>query len=67
MLLAVTGGIILGAIGLGALYDYIAKRHGRNISISASGPMMNVIDSTRLHEDGWTGGPDTAAEVERDL
>jgi hypothetical protein len=42
MFLAVTGGILAGAVALGALYDYIAKRHGKNVSISASGPFMDV-------------------------
>jgi hypothetical protein len=67
MFLAIVGGVLVGGVGLAALYDYIAKRHGKNVSVSGAGPMMRVIDSTRLHEDGWTEGPVTAAEVERDL
>jgi hypothetical protein len=67
MVLAITGGVIVGGVGLAALYDYIAKRHGRNVSISASAPMMNIIDATSFHEDGLTAGLDNAAEVQRNL
>jgi hypothetical protein len=63
MFLVIAGAILVGAVGLGALYDYISKRHGRSISIDGSGPIINVIDSTHLHESGLTaGGPEPAAE-----
>jgi hypothetical protein len=42
MFLAITGGVLVGGVGLAALYDYIAKKHGKNVSISASGPFMDV-------------------------
>jgi hypothetical protein len=42
MFLAITGGILVGGVGLAALYDFIARRHGKNVSVSASGPFMDV-------------------------
>jgi hypothetical protein len=30
--LAIVGGIIAGSVGLGALYDYVTKRRGRNVN-----------------------------------
>jgi hypothetical protein len=30
--LAIVGGVIVGSIGLGALYDYVAKRRGRSFN-----------------------------------
>jgi len=68
MVLAIAAGVIVGAIGLAALYDYVAKRrHGWNIGVTADEPMMNVIDKTHLHPDPFTEGPRTATEIERDL
>jgi hypothetical protein len=32
MWLIIAGGILVGSIGLGALYDYLARRRGRNAS-----------------------------------
>jgi hypothetical protein len=46
MLLAVSGGVIVGVVALGALYDYVAKRHGKSSGMSASGPFMNVGSQT---------------------
>jgi hypothetical protein len=66
MFLAIAGAILVGAVGLAALYDYISKRHGRDISVDGSGPLMNVIDSTRLHESGLTGGRDAMSAVSGD-
>jgi hypothetical protein len=37
--LAIIGGVIAAIVGLGVLYDYINRRRGRDISISASGPI----------------------------
>lgn len=39
MFLAITGGILGGVVALGALYDYVARRHGRSTGMSASGPL----------------------------
>jgi hypothetical protein len=36
MWLAIAGGILVGSVGLGALYDHVARRHGRNISFGRS-------------------------------
>ena len=55
MFFIIAGCVIVGAVGLAALYDYISKRRGKNIEISASGPMTPTIDQTHYHEDGWTG------------
>jgi hypothetical protein len=38
MFWAITGGILGGGVALAALYDYVAKRHGQRVSISAAGP-----------------------------
>jgi hypothetical protein len=62
----IAGGIILAAIGLAALYDYVGKRrHGWNIGI-APGPVRKMINPTGLHPDALTGDPDPAASAERD-
>lgn len=39
MFWAITGGIVAGGIGLGALYDFIVGRRGSKVSVDASGPM----------------------------
>jgi hypothetical protein len=39
MFLIIAGGIIVGAVGLGAIYDFVGRRHGRNVSVSSSGPL----------------------------
>jgi hypothetical protein len=39
MFLIITGGIIVGAVGLGAIYDFVARRHGRNVGVDGSGPL----------------------------
>jgi hypothetical protein len=36
MWLAIVGGILVGSVGLGALYDHVAKRRGRNVSFGRS-------------------------------
>jgi hypothetical protein len=36
MWLVIAGGVIVGSVGLGALYDYVAKRRGRNVSFGSS-------------------------------
>ena len=30
--LVIVGGVLVGSVGLGALYDYVAKRRGRNVN-----------------------------------
>jgi hypothetical protein len=39
MFLAITGGILVGGVGLAAIYDYVARRHGRNTAVDGSGPL----------------------------
>ena len=39
MFWAITGGIVVGGIGLGAVYDFIVRRRGSSVSISSKGPM----------------------------
>jgi hypothetical protein len=37
--LAITGAVVVGSVGLAAVYDYISRRHGKNTSVSVSGPI----------------------------
>jgi len=37
--LAITGAVIVGGVGLAAIYDYIARRNGKSTSVSISGPI----------------------------
>jgi len=48
MFWAITGGIVIGAIVLGAAYDLIARRHGSRVSVSATGPLDESIVSLNL-------------------
>jgi hypothetical protein len=36
MWLIIAGGVIAGSVGLGALYDYRARRRGRDVSFGSS-------------------------------
>jgi hypothetical protein len=36
MWLAIGGGVLVAAVGLGALYDYVARRRGRDVSFGSS-------------------------------
>jgi hypothetical protein len=40
MVLAITGGILVVGVALAALYDNIARRHGKNVGVSMSGPWI---------------------------
>ena len=44
MLFVIAGGVILGAIGLGALYDYRARRRGTRVSVSTQEASSNPRD-----------------------
>jgi hypothetical protein len=37
--LAIAGAVIGGSVALAAVYDYVARRRGRNSSVSLSGPI----------------------------
>ena len=37
MFLLIVGAALVGCVGLGALYDYVARRRGRNESFGSSG------------------------------
>ena len=37
MFLVIVGAALVGCIGLGALYDHVARRRGRNESFGSSG------------------------------
>ncbi len=37
MWLVIAGGVVVGAVGLAAIYDYVAGRRGRNTSLGSSG------------------------------
>jgi hypothetical protein len=39
MFLAITGGILVGGVGLAALYDFVARRHGRNVGVDRGGAL----------------------------
>jgi hypothetical protein len=46
MFLIIAGAALVGCVGLGALYDYIARRRGRNESFGSSGdPSMTAPPS----------------------
>lgn len=53
MLFVITGGVIAGAIGLAALYDYRARRRGSRVSVSTQESASNprnveaALDPTR--------------------
>jgi hypothetical protein len=36
MWLAIVGGVLVGSVGLGALYDHLARRRGRNVNVGSS-------------------------------
>jgi hypothetical protein len=36
MWLVIAGGILVGSIGLGALYDHVARRRGRDVSFGSA-------------------------------
>jgi hypothetical protein len=40
MVLAITGGILVGGVALAALYDSIARRHGKSVGVSMTGPWI---------------------------
>jgi hypothetical protein len=44
MLFVIVGGVILGAIGLGTLYDYRARRRGTRVSVSTQEASSNPRD-----------------------
>ena len=52
MLFAIAGGVILGAIGLGALYDYRARRRGWRVSASTEEAFHNRLDVESLSHTG---------------
>ena len=67
MFLVIAGAILVGVVGLAALYDYISKRHGRVISVDGSGPLDETSSTApRLHESGLTGGRDAMSAVSGD-
>ena len=46
MFLVIVGAALVGCVGLGALYDYVARRRGRNESFGSSGdPSMTAPPS----------------------
>jgi hypothetical protein len=52
MFWAITGGIVVGGIGLGALYDFIVRRRGSQVSVSESGPMnANNVGISFTHDE----------------
>jgi hypothetical protein len=45
MVVVIAGGVLLGAIGLGALYDYRARRRGSRVSVSTQEASSNPRDA----------------------
>jgi hypothetical protein len=54
MFLVIVGAVLVGCIGLAALYDHVARRRGRNESFGSSTGGSS------------TGGPSPTAEYEHD-
>jgi hypothetical protein len=52
MFVVIAGGVILGAIGLGVLYDYRARRRGWRVSASTDEAVHNRRDVESLSETG---------------
>jgi hypothetical protein len=46
MFLVIVGAAIVGCIGLAALYDYVARRRGRNESFGSSGRTPSLTAQT---------------------
>jgi hypothetical protein len=44
MVFVIAGAVILGAIALGALYDYLARRRGSKVSVSTGKGSNNPRD-----------------------
>ena len=44
MVFVIAGGVILGAIALGGLYDYRARRRGSRVSVSTQDASNNPRD-----------------------
>jgi hypothetical protein len=46
MFLVIVGAALVGCVGLAALYDHVARQHGRNESFGSSGdPSISVPPS----------------------
>jgi hypothetical protein len=60
MFIVIAGGVIVGAIGLAALYDYRARRRGYRISASTDAALDNRL------EVGLLGGQDSMTDRQRD-
>jgi len=60
MLVVIAGAVILGAIGVAALYDYRARRRGYRISASTDAARDNWLDV------GLLSGQDSITDRQRD-
>jgi len=49
MFVAIAAGVILGAIGLGALYDHRERRRGYTVSVPTDEARDNLRDVKMLH------------------
>jgi hypothetical protein len=52
MFVVIAGGVILGAIGLGVLYDYRGRRRGWRVSASTEEAFHNRLDVESLSRSG---------------
>jgi len=39
MVLEIAGAVIVGGIVLAGVYDFVARRYGKNVGVSGSGPL----------------------------
>ena len=60
MFVAIAGGVILGSIGIAALYDYRARRRGYRLSASTDAAFDNRLEARLL------GGQDSLTDRQRD-
>lgn len=56
MLVVILGGVIAGAVGLAALYDYRARRRGWKVSASTTEAFNNRLDVAAVHNPYLQGG-----------
>jgi hypothetical protein len=60
MFFLIAGGIIVGAIGLGAVYDYRTRRRGNRVSVTTDAALDHLLDVD------LQGGKDSMTDRYRD-
>lgn len=56
MFVAVLGAVVVGAVGLAALYDYRARRRGWKVRASTEEALNNRLDVESVHNPYLQGG-----------